>query len=604
MNLNQVKQKNLKFYKSYAFIILFAVGCSDPAEQSNIYQPSDIVDPNTSLNCTGIWENSPLCVERNEALIELKKLENLNSQLSENNSTKELLDKVKSIRSQGNKFYNEEFYYKARDSYFDAAELIISFQDKNLKRLSKYIIDINSLLNLDKINEAKVVLEKAQSLGISNSELNTLSKRIKNYDQISYLLESANNYLLSNLYEDALSEINKAINLDNIRADLKDTRDTIIEQQNNYNFDLYIKQAYKYLNSLDISLALKYTNFAKNIYPKNNEFLVLEKAVLKTKKQQDLLNFTRNAELNYKQEDWNMSLTNYTLALEISPNEILIKNMITKLNKIIDVKSKLDKFIESPNRLSSENIRKNLKETINLANTLNLTNETKLITLINDAQKLYLKFNKMVLLNINSDNKTYVDIVKTLQYPPFLQESIKLYPGKYTLIAKRKGMQSFRKEINLRPEINQVTYIAECSSKCNIFKSNNSSLSNQLNANNLDNNQETVSNNSIESNATDYIEGAKINNNLFNKNLICNRTTSNNSFKVTFEISLNKGGSVIATKVINNSLLNLSSDDRHVIFIIERALKKSKFNIPTNNLSIKTNKIKYPVSVPRNFCEA
>lgn len=610
MNLNQVKRNNLKSYNSFVFtaVVLFIISCSDTNKPTSVYEPSDYVDPNTSLDCSGIWENSPLCLERNEALIELKKLESLFLQINENVSNVQLIDQVKSIRAEGNKFYNDEFYFKARDSYSSASQLIINFQNQNINQLNKFIVDIGILLNLDKISEARLLLNDALALGILNDDLDILVKRIENYDEILNLIKLSNSYLSSQSYDEALKSINKAISLDNNRDDTKKLKATVVKQKNDYYFNLNIKNAYKFLNLSDIKLALKYANDAKKIYPNNDEFLILEKAVLNSKQQLDLSNFIKNAELSYKQEDWNNSIKNYKLALNLSSNDMSIKNQIDKLNQIIDIKSKLDKFINEPDRLSSSNIRRNLQNTINRANDLNLNGETNLISLISESKKLYEQFNTMILLTITSNNETFVDIQKTVQYQPFFQESIKLYPGRYTLIAKKKGKQSYRKDINLSPNIKEVTYIAECGDKCKIYESNN--ISPNYSSQKINQKQENVTNiqsasrDKDETNSPKYIEGYKINNNLFTRNLVCSRTTKNNSFKVTFEISVNKTGSVIATKVINNTLASLNADDRQVIIIIERALKKSKFKLPRINGVSEGGKIKYPVSVPRNFCEA
>ena len=61
-----------------------------------MFVPSASVNPNISLNCSGIWEGSPLCLERNEALLELRKLD-LEFKLTESILDKNpiLLDKVK-----------------------------------------------------------------------------------------------------------------------------------------------------------------------------------------------------------------------------------------------------------------------------------------------------------------------------------------------------------------------------------------------------------------------------------------------------------------------------------------------------------------------------
>ena len=44
----------------------------------------------------------------------------------------------------------------------------------------------------------------------------------------------------------------------------------------------------------------------------------------------------------------------------------------------------------------------------------------------------------MVVLNLISNDETYVDIQKTRNYEPFSEENIKLYPGKYVLVAKKE----------------------------------------------------------------------------------------------------------------------------------------------------------------------
>ena len=79
MNQNLVKQMNLRFYKTIfgIFFIFILYSCSSDKNEVITYEISPSVDPNTSLDCTGVWANSPLCKERNEALIELKKLEPL-----------------------------------------------------------------------------------------------------------------------------------------------------------------------------------------------------------------------------------------------------------------------------------------------------------------------------------------------------------------------------------------------------------------------------------------------------------------------------------------------------------------------------------------------
>ena len=49
---------------------------------------------------------------------------------------------------------------------------------------------------------------------------------------------------------------------------------------------------------------------------------------------------------------------------------------------------------------------------------------------------------------------------------------------------------------------------------------------------------------------------------------------------------------------------NLKSDDRAVIVIIEKALKKSKFKVPKVNGQPQVGKVNHVVVIPAGFCVA
>ena len=606
MNLNQVKQRNLKSF-DFTFILLFVfllAGCADNTPSKEVFVPSTSVNPNISLDCSGIWEGSPLCLERNEALLELRKLD-LEFKLTESILDKNpvLLDKVKSIRSEGDKFYNDEFYFKARDSYSIALNLIIDFKNDNNNKIKKYILDINNLLTINKIEDAKSVLSKAMDIDPFNDELLLLQSRVDNFYAINTLVSSANKYLAEEDYENALLKINNAIDLDPYRNDTSQLKLKIISESNQYYFDLYIRNAYKNLNSGEIKRALFNVEKAKKIFPSNDELAILENSLSTQKNQFDLANFIKDAELFYQSEDWNSSLKNYKSALRLAPNDQNIKYKVMVVEKINKTYDEINIYINSPERLSSSNIRNNFKKVIDNAKNLNLTNELNFLELIKTADEIYNRYSTMVILNIISNEKTFVDIQKTAQYQPFESEFIKLYPGKYIIIAKRKGMQSSRLELNLLPEMELITVTARCEQSCRVYTSSNSSTEN----NTYDDIKAVTKVTELKEESTlsisEFISGAKINKSSFTKNLVCNKITKNKSFKLVFSVSVKANGFVVATRLISNSQSNLSADDRQVISLIERALKKSRFRLPKVDGKTTAGKIRHPITVPNNFCQ-
>ena len=106
-----------------------------------------------------------------------------------------------------------------------------------------------------------------------------------------------------------------------------------------------------------------------------------------------------------------------------------------------------------------------------------------------------------------------------------------------------------------------------------------------------------------------FIKNAKIIGSTFSKNIKCTKTTRNRSLRLAFSLNVDKSGKVVSSRVSSISdestkqqAKNLRPDDRAVIVIIEKALKKSKFNVPMINNQPQTGKINHVVRVPADFC--
>ena len=149
---------NLKYSKSLCStsIIIFLVSCGNNEVEPITYEISPTVDPNISLDCTGAWANSPLCKERNEALIELKKLDPLYQSFKDVDSpeSKMLQNEVEILKKEGDKYYYDEFYFKSRDSYKQATQLIIDFNDRNKNKVLDLIQRANLAFNIGNIEES------------------------------------------------------------------------------------------------------------------------------------------------------------------------------------------------------------------------------------------------------------------------------------------------------------------------------------------------------------------------------------------------------------------------------------------------------------------
>ena len=611
---------NSRFYKSLTGIILFSLlySCSNEESEAIItYDISPTVDPNTSLDCTGVWANSPLCKERNEALVELKILDPLYQSFKQvdNNQAKDILSEVESLKKEGDKFYFEEFYFKSRDSYKKASELINGFNDRNRLKVLELIDRAQSAFDLIKLNEADTLIQEGLSIDPANSKLLNLNNRIINYQTVTDLISSAKDYSSSNQYSLALQTIDEAIQVDPERVDAKQTKNIILEESKIYYFDQNLKNAYKALTANEFTKSLTLYNDAKSILPNSQELPILKREIDTKKKSYDIVLFSNSGDNSYVAENWESALDAYSKALKLDPTN---SDLIKKANRTSSVKKTYDdlnKYLRNIDRLSSPNIRNNFEKVLKVANNLNLKDEKQLINLISKANETFVTYGKMVVLNLISNDETYLDIQKTRQYEPFVEENIKLYPGKYVLVAKKRGMQSTRKEINLEPGTEFLSITAKCTNKCSIYETGNVSKD-DVDLSNVEEQQESIVNNqqaNTMQNITNekFIKNAKIVSSSFSKNIQCTKTTRNSPLRLTFTLNVDKAGKVVSSRVTSirvhqemQQAKNLKPDDRAVIVIIEKALKKSKFNVPKLNGQPQVGKINHVVVVPAGFCVA
>lgn len=613
MNLNLVKQMNLRFYKSYLGIILIFLlySCSSDKKEIITYEISPSVDPNTSLDCTGVWANSPLCKERNEALVELKKLEPLyqSFKVVDDAQAKEILNEVEILKKNGDKFYFDEFYFKSRDSYKDAFDLIVGYNDRNKLKVLELIDRANLAFDLIKLDEAKSLILDGLSIDPSNKELNYLNNRVDNYQNVSNLISSAKEYSFSNEYDLALKTINEALNIDPERIDSIQTKQKLVNDSRSYFFDQNLKNAYKALSLNDFSNSISLFEEAKSLLPNNPELPILKREIDIKKKQYDIILFSESGDRSYSSESWEAAMDAYKNALALDPTNSDLTAKFNRTSALKNTYDDLSKYLRNIDRLSSPNIRNNFKKSLDIANKINLDTENNLIDLINNANQIFKKYGEMIVLNLISNNETFVDIQKTRQYQPFTEENIKLYPGKFVIVAKKRGMQSFRKEIYLEPGKEFLSITAICSNKCNIFETE-SVTKEDIDVSNIEEQEQGLANNQTQNNTNDnFISNAKIIGSSFSKNIKCTKTTRNRSLRLAFTLNVDKSGKVVSSKVSSirdettkQQAKNLRVDDRAVIVIIEKALKKSKFVVPKVNGQPQTGKINHVVRVPADFC--
>lgn len=617
MNQSQYSPKNLIYY---SLALLTISQCSQNIDTDEIFEDALSVDPNVSLDCTGIWEGSPLCQERNEALVALKKLDTLMKELAANDQSPEGLNLYSSInnkRSEGDNKYFNEFYFQARDLYNNASETIISYnEDKNLK-LASQIEYIKNLLDSFQLNQAKDTLKNTILANKSNPELRRLDKRISVFNEVSSLNNLARSELDSKNYSQALKIITDAYNLDNARKDTVILMDDIRDRGNEFFFMEYIKNSYSLADRGDIDESYSAFENAKKIFPNRKEISTLRSYINNKSNELNLNSFNKQLSSHILNESWGEAKKVLLSILRINPLDNQASNLLQRVEQFESLTVSIKAILDNPGRLSSKNIRNNLSSLIESSKALSPTGEKNFIKLIERAEEALLEYSSPIILNILSNNSTVVEIVRTTNLEPFNEVNIELYPGVYTIIAKKRGLRSGRLELDIKPGSKNIQIEASCEASCfvNLIDGpKNTMQSSNLTTIKPSEKESIPKNNPVKSIARSasgsFSKYAKLNQSSFNREVDCRRSTNNKAFKINFLISLSKSGKprTVDIRSIKMELTPFGilpspgNEEQYVAKVVQEAIKNSTFTISDSEQLPNVFQIEKRINVPERFC--
>ena len=264
----------------------------------------------------------------------------------------------------------------------------------------------------------------------TNQDLIYLKSRIFNYETVSILVNQSKELSLSNSYDEALNKIDEALSIDPDRVDAIETKNKLIADSRDYFFNQNVKFSYNSINNDDFDAAEVFYEKAKNLFPNKPELKALKMELDKEKRIFDINRFTLLGDNSYASEDWNGAIENYKKVIELDSNNQNINSQYSRTILIKEAYDDLNKYLANQDRLSSTNIRNNFKQAIQKSKEIQLDQEKNLINLISKAEEAFNRYNEMIIVNLISNNQTYIDIQKTAQYNPAKQQNIKQYPRK------------------------------------------------------------------------------------------------------------------------------------------------------------------------------
>lgn len=429
---------------------------------------SPIISSNYKLDCTGFWEDNPLCVERNNSIRALQELEFVIEEVENiiDGETDLKYQSAKIIKKEGDTFFRDEFYFKAEMKYKNALDILNEIKDANKSRIdglwNKAIIAYNE----DQLNEALVYFEELNSF-TSDEEITHYITKINNREEILKLNKKAMAFLSTQNFDDAKVSIFNSIGLDKDYLPSIKIKDKILKEEKDFKFLNYINETYTHIDQLNFQKARNSINKAKELYPNSDEIIQVENRLKRTEKENIVEALLFNIDKSLSNEEWVNAMDYIRDLLKINPS-MVNDTEANKVNNILNFLKLADIHLANPERLSSKNVFDEASRNYELGRSLVSEFTPKLNKKVSEVDKLIQEYSKRINITIKSNNETYLDIERFKSFDPFDEFTITVRPGNYVFIAKKPGVESYRKKINVKStDINLIITVI-CDLSCSI----------------------------------------------------------------------------------------------------------------------------------------
>lgn len=400
--------------------------------------------------CIDQNSQSEICQLRLDALDLIKKFKEIKENALATNVgiwAPDDLNSLESIEEEAEKYFNKALFSEAIEKFNEgimAANKIIEIATISL---DKFIDSGFNFLFLNNAIDAEISFRSALEIDPSNSMANKGLNRALVLDKVTKYINDAQLLISVNSLDQAKDLIDMAAQLDNEYQGLDKLRLDAIELIKIRDLNVLITDGFKYLKLLKFNEAK--INFDKAFLIDKNSKLAIEginlanegikKNIIETEK------FSAYESLNL--EDFSKSSLHFQNILNLDPNIQFAILGLQEVKKLKELEFHLDRYIDRPDRLSSPNVYDEALVLLISSNSLSL--QKRIASKIERLEFLLAKFSEEINITILSDNKTQVTVQNVGSIGVFNQKEIKLNPGKYTFVGKRKGFVTIRRVIDL-----------------------------------------------------------------------------------------------------------------------------------------------------------
>ncbi|MFK7732597.1 MAG: hypothetical protein AB8B48_13340 [Pseudomonadales bacterium] len=355
-------------------------------------------------------------------------------------------EQIVALATEGDDYYRKRDFLKASDNFQKALgiadELLNSVEQRTLDSL-----DAGTLAIVANDSEtARQAFDMALVLDTDNQAAKAGLERLLVLDDVQAALQAADAMEEQGNLDEAKKQLEKALALDGVRADVLSPRITsLADRIQDANFTRLMSEGYRNLDSGRRQAAIASFNAAAKLKPGESQPAVAIKQVRNEQALNAMASHFKNAERSAESEQWAEAVTAYSAALKIDGNLGDASKRLAYAKQRLKMDAALETLSNDPLRLANAEIYQKALKIVAAGRNISSPGPRlgeQLATLEQQLQAS--RESKPV--TISSDGITQVSLPRIARLGAIEQRQLNLKPGRYAAVGIRDGYRDVRKE--------------------------------------------------------------------------------------------------------------------------------------------------------------
>jgi tetratricopeptide (TPR) repeat protein len=342
--------------------------------------------------------------------------------------------------SEGVFFLENGSFYEAHERFDDAMVELRVLESKIKAFVDRRLFEGQSALAGGNSEEAMTIFNDVLGIEEENEVARSGIKRAETLDQVYPLVAEAKRLEDAGKLVEANDAYVRAYELDNLSAKAQQGMYRTARLVKDLNFNASLVDAHNAASNGNWFEAIEAYDRALEVYPDHEEVKQLREDAITLEYETKLANALDKAKFYEDNQEWDLAKDSYIEVLDLDPEHELGKEGLLRTGRMVRVILRYEKLIE----LSLLEARSGeFQSAIRYFNQA-MGIKPDFLALSLDAERLknYLEAqSKPVSLTLVSDGKTWVSVAGYELLGKIREKSIRILPGKYRIVGRRKGYE-------------------------------------------------------------------------------------------------------------------------------------------------------------------